>query len=49
MHWENRRAEFDPLEPLVTVPLRGPVDPQPAIDAPPSTAIAIQRQFTREL
>jgi hypothetical protein len=49
MHRENWRAEFDPPGALVTVLLTGPVDPQPAIAAPPSTAIAIQSELTRDL
>jgi hypothetical protein len=49
MHRENWRAEFDPPGALVTVLLTGPVDPQPAIAAPPSTAIAVQSELTRDL
>ena len=45
MHWANRIA----LVALVPVPPRVAADPQPAIAAPPSTAIAIQSELTRDL
>ena len=47
MHCENRRPEA--LVALVEVRLGWPVDPQPGIDAPPSTATAIQSELTLDL